>query len=844
MNLFDLQAKLTLDSSEYEKGLDGAESKAKSSGLGDFFGKLGKAGAAAMGAATAAVSALGKKAVESYANYEQLVGGIETLFGTQGMSLEEYAKKQGKTVDEVKDQYDMLAYTQKAVLWDADQAWKTSGMSANEYMETVAGFAAALKQSTDTIEDAGEAANIAIRDMSDNASKMGTSMESIKSAYAGFAKQNYTMLDNLKLGYGGTKTEMERLLKDAQEISGVEYDISNLADVYDAIHVIQTELGITGTTAQEAMFTIEGSASATKAAWENVITAIGRGEGLSDALEGLTTAIFGDENGGGLLNNLIPRIQTTMESIGEFITTTAPLIADKIPALIEAILPSVLSAGASLVSSLGQALLDNLPWLLEMATDLITSLVTSMSETLPTLLPQIMDAIIQIAMALTEPSNIAAFISAGVQLFTAIILALPEIITKIVSAIPEIISNILQGFKDAWPDIKEAGIQIFTKVKDGLESVKEKISGVVESVKENMADKFSKIKENAEDKFNNMRDNLTNIFNNIKDNIADAWQKVYEIPTVKAIFDWISETFNNVKNTLAGIWDGIRQYAESAWELIKTTILAPVLLLIDLVTGDMTKFKEDLVNIWTKIKESAEKLWEGLKKIVSSLVDGLVKQLKANFELLKSLVTNIFTGIKNKAVEIWTNIKNSVITAASNLFNGVKDWFSKLPGLISEKFNEAVEFIKNLPSQAWTWGKDLLESFISGISSKIQAVKDMVSNVANTVRDFIGFSEPKKGPLSNFHTFAPDMMNLFIKGIRDNEDALQNAVAGAFDFEELIKSPVVDAQYSSDSVSGSGVRGANYYTINVNQPVSTPADMLREIRTEAQYGLMIGESLA
>jgi len=820
MNLFDLQAKLTLDSSEYEKGLDGAESKAKSSGLGDFFGKLGKAGAATMGAATAAVSAFGKKAVESYAKYEQLEGGVKKLYGDAADKLMEFA----------------------------NAAYKTAGMSANKYMETATSFSAALVNSLGgDFDKAASMTDVAMQAMSDNVNTFGSSMESVENAFKGFSKQNYTMLDNLKLGYGGTKSEMERLLRDAEEYGGLvsgSFDVENFADVVQAIQLVQEKLQVAGTTNNEAMTTIEGSATATKAAWENVITAIGRGEGLSDALEGLASAVFGGENGGGLLNNLIPRIQTTMESIGEFITTTAPLIADKIPALIEAILPSVLSAGASLVSSLGQALLDNLPWLLEMATNLITSLVTSMSETLPTLLPQIMDAIIQIAMALTEPSNIAAFISAGVQLFTAIILALPEIITKIVSAIPEIIGNILQGFKDAWPSIKEAGIQIFTKVKDGLESVKEKISGVVESVKENMADKFSKIKENAEDKFNNMRDNLTNIFNNIKDNISDAWQKVYEIPTVKAIFDWISETFNNVKDTLANIWDGIRQYAESAWELIKTTILAPVLLLIDLVTGDMTKFKEDLVNIWTKIKESAEKLWEGLKKIVSSLVDGLVKQLKTNFELLKNLVTNIFTGIKNKAVEIWTNIKNSVVTAATNLVNGVKEWISKLPGLITEKFNEAVEFIKNLPSQAWTWGKDLLENFISGISSKIQAVKDMVSNVANTVRDFIGFSEPKKGPLSNFHTFAPDMMNLFIKGIRDNEDALQNAVAGAFDFEELIKSPVVDAQYSSDSVSGSGVRGANYYTINVNQPVSTPADMLREIRTEAQYGLMIGESLA
>lgn len=823
MNLFDLQAKLTLDTSEYDKGLDGAEKKTS------VFGDVLKANLVGKGieVAVKGMANLGKatvdmvsRSVKAYANYEQLVGGVEKLYGEAAESLQAFA----------------------------NQAYKTSGMSANQYMETATSFSAALVNSLGgDVQTAANMTDVAMRAMSDNVNTFGSSMESVENAFKGFSKQNFTMLDNLKLGYGGTKEEMERLLRDAEKYEGyVEgaLDVNNFADIIDAIQIVQEHLNVAGTTNREAMSTIEGSATATKAAWENVITAIGRGEGLSDALNGLTTSIFGDENGGGLLNNLIPRIQTTMESIGEFISTSAPLIADKIPALIEAILPSVLSAGASLVSALGQTLLDNLPWLLEMGTNLITSLMTSMAETVPTLLPQITDAIIQIAMALTEPSNISAFISAGVQLFTAIILALPEIITKIVKAIPEIISNILQGFKDAWPSIKEAGVQIFTKVKDGLASVKEKISGVVESVKENMAEKFSKIKENAEDKFNTMRDNLTNIFNNIKDNISDAWQKVYEIPTVKAIFDWISETFNNVKDTLANIWDGIRQYAEGAWELIKTTILAPVLLLIDLITGDTEKFKEDLANIWNKIKESASKIWEGLKKAVTSIVDGFVKQVKTNIEGFGKILKTLWDGIKNKAVEIWTNLKNKVITTASNLISGVKEWIQKLPGMIQEKFTEAVEFIKNLPSKALSWGKDMIDNFISGITSKIQAVKDAVGNVAGAVRDFIGFSEPEKGPLSNFHTFAPDMMSLFIKGIEDNEKRLTDAVAGAFDFENLITAPTIGASNNGVSAANVGGRGNNYYTINVNQPVSTPADMLREIRTEAQYGLMIGEALA
>ncbi|MEI3212140.1 MAG: hypothetical protein V8S42_07400 [Lachnospiraceae bacterium] len=174
-------------------------------------------------------------------------------------------------MSEVSDEFDSLMQAQSLALENANNAYATAGMSANEYMETITGFAAALKQSTSSEKEAAEAGNQAVIDMSDNANKMGTSMEAIQNAYQGFAKQNYTMLDNLKLGYGGTKSEMERLLADASELSGIEDNIDSLKDVYSAIHVIQDELGITGTTAKEAATTIEGSANSMRAAWNNFL---------------------------------------------------------------------------------------------------------------------------------------------------------------------------------------------------------------------------------------------------------------------------------------------------------------------------------------------------------------------------------------------------------------------------------------------------------------------------------------------------------------------------------------------------------------------------------------------
>ena len=208
---------------------------------------------------------------------------LDVFFGNENKNLldvsdfdvqaeKEKLQKLSKDVDKVKKEYETLSKAQEIALNNANNAYKTAGMSATEYMETVTGFAASLKQSTKDEVEAAKVANTAVIDMSDNANKMGTSMELIQNAYQGFAKQNYTMLDNLKLGYGGTKTEMERLLKDAQKISGIEYDINNLSDVYNAIHVIQGELGITGTTAKEASETLQGSFASMKASWNNFLS--------------------------------------------------------------------------------------------------------------------------------------------------------------------------------------------------------------------------------------------------------------------------------------------------------------------------------------------------------------------------------------------------------------------------------------------------------------------------------------------------------------------------------------------------------------------------------------------
>ena len=311
-------------STGFEKTISGLKSMAST--LGKVAVSAGKVLAKGLGLAAAGVGAVVGKSVMNFADYEQLIGGVDTLFKGSSGTVQKYA----------------------------DNAYKTAGLSANAYMETVTSFSASLIQSLggDTAK-AAEYANVAITDMSDNANKMGTDMGSIQDAYQGFAKQNYTMLDNLKLGYGGTKTEMQRLLKDAQKISGVKYDLSSYADVVQAIHVIQENMGIAGTTSKEASETISGSFASMKSAWDNTLTSlVVGGDSFDRCVENLVDSAktFG--------KNIMPAITKALEGVGSLIEELAPIIEKELPGIIDSLLPPLIQAATSLIKGLIVALPD------------------------------------------------------------------------------------------------------------------------------------------------------------------------------------------------------------------------------------------------------------------------------------------------------------------------------------------------------------------------------------------------------------------------------------------------------------------------------------------------------
>ena len=471
------------------------KSKERFSKLGSVLKGVGVAMGAVVTAAAATAVKLGKEVVNAYADYEQLVGGVDTLFKGSSQKLQSYASN----------------------------AYKTAGLSANDYMDTVTGFSASLIQSLGGDTDKSvKYADMAITDMADNANKMGTDMSLIQNAYQGFAKQNYTMLDNLKLGYGGTKEEMQRLLSDAEKISGVKYDISSYADVVDAIHVMQESMDIAGTTAKEAEGTISGSVNALKSSVTNLVVGFGDANADLDVLcENVVTAFQTVlENISPIVENLIsalPTVITTLlESAGEMLPTVLETLAELFAQVLEGLLqllPQLIPVAVSALLTITNAIVENLPLLIESATLLVATLVQGLADVLPTLIPTAVNAVMTIVQGLLDslPSildaglklvsalaqgildalpdlisklpqiimgivtfllnSIPQIIQTGIKLLTSLVSALPDIITAIVKAIPQIINGIINAVINSIPQIIQAGIDLLISLVKALPTI-------------------------------------------------------------------------------------------------------------------------------------------------------------------------------------------------------------------------------------------------------------------------------------------------------------------------------------------------------------------------------------
>lgn len=532
--MFDLYAKITLDTSGYENGLDNASGKA--SGFADKLksglATAAKVGAAALTAAATGMAALTKASIDQYAEYEQLVGGVDTLFKTASDKVQEYAAN----------------------------AYKTAGMSANEYMDTVTSFSASLLQSLggDT-EKAAQKADQAITDMADNANKMGTGMEMIQNAYQGFAKQNYTMLDNLKLGYGGTKEEMERLLADAEKLSGQKFDISSYSDIVDAIHVVQTEMGITGTTAKEAASTIQGSVSAAKSAWSNLITGIAADNADLDTLIG--NFVSSVETAAG---NIIPRVSVMLGGISQLVTSASTTIIPMVITTITDNLPALLQAAVALVGALGQGIIDSLPAITQAAIDILFFLANGLIENLPTLIDGIVQVTLKIVQMLTSPDFLTQLIETAILLIMTLAQGLIDAIPQLIAAVPMIIGNLLAAIIVELPNIIQMGIDLLFALIDGIiKCIPELVAAVptlIIAFVNGIVNNLDKIILAAPQIIVSL---ITGIIGAIPELIAAVPRVIAAIADTIRNYDWGGIGRNIVqglKDGIAGMWDNIKDW--------------------------------------------------------------------------------------------------------------------------------------------------------------------------------------------------------------------------------------------------------------------------------------------
>lgn len=447
------------------KGISGSISKVLDGEAGSAGDSAGETlGSNLVGKLKAIITAAGigefvKSAVSEGADYEQAVGGMETLYKDSSATMIKYA----------------------------NEAFKTAQLSANDYMETATQFSASLLSSLggDT-EQAAEAANTAIIDMADNANKMGTSMQSIQDAYKGFAKQNYTMLDNLSLGYGGTKTEMERLLADAQKISGVEYNIDNLNDVYSAIHVIQQEMGITGTSALEAGTTVSGAVATMQSAWSNLLAQMTSSEGgdVKGAVQNLITSIFGDgsDTNLGVLGTVIPSIARLAESIG-------PALITAITASFESISTLVGEGGIQTVVEYINGIMSNLANVAVTGMEMLTRLYTGVLSALPKIITGAGQVILAFANGILN--NLPQVLAKGAQMITSIISGISQNLPKITAAAGQVIGKLLSTIVNHLPQILAQGVAITVKIAAGLIQALPSIISAVVSLVANIVSGFA-----------------------------------------------------------------------------------------------------------------------------------------------------------------------------------------------------------------------------------------------------------------------------------------------------------------------------------------------------------------
>ena len=779
----------SLDTGGLQSGMGKVASVAQQA-LGVFTGQM-------MTRAVDALANLGKSALDSVGQLEQNVGGVETLFGDAA----------------------------DAVIASADRAYQTAGMSANDYMSTVTSFSASLLQSLGgNTEEAAKVADMAIIDMADNANKMGTSMDMIQNAYQGFAKQNYTMLDNLKLGYGGTKTEMERLLADAEKLTGVKYDINNLNDVYQAIHAVQEEMGITGTTAKEAASTLEGSMASAKAAWDNFMNGSGDADQLADAFATAADNIVKN------LAEIIPRFAETLPALG------GAIIA-QIPGLVAAIVPAVLSAGQSVLKQLQDAVLDfdfagtadkvvrmitgfiegdGLGSLLDTLVTIFTGIVNGISSMLPSLLPALIELISYVVTSLLD--QLPAILDCALELILGLAQGILAALPVLIEALPEVISSIVEFLISAVPQIIDAGIELLMALVDALPVI---IDALVDALPQIIRATVTALIAAAPQIAKAGIKLLGALIEAIPVIVVELAEAVPDI--VAAIIDVLAELPGLIGEVFAEIVTDLVEWGQqmlSNASMAMSNMLSQVSGIIQELPG----------KIWTHLVNAVNKVIAWGQQMVSNAstaASNMLSKVSSTLQQLPGRVWDYLSQAAQKVVTWGTQLAQKGAAAATQLFNSIVNGLSSLPSKMAEIGSNIVSGIWNGISSGWNW------------------LTNKVSNLANSLldaaKDALGINSPSK-------EFADKVGRWIMPGVGKGLDksmpaTLKDMKAKAGELVSAMRAEMSASvgQLSVGASHAAGLRmagaGTTVYNDNrmeqsntYNVPVATPSEVAKKQR--------------
>lgn len=709
----------------------GAEVATAGDKLGESLGSKIKS----LAVKTLAAAGIGKAisaSIHQGGELEQSLGGVETLFKDSADKVKAYAK----------------------------EAYKTTGVSANEYMQNVTSFAAALVSSLGGDTDkASKIANQAMIDMGDNANKMGTNMQDIQNAYQGFAKQNYTMLDNLKLGYGGTKKEMARLLEDAQKISGIEYDIDNLGDVYEAIHVIQQELGITGTTAKEAEETLQGSFSAMKASFVDVLGNLALGENIKPSLDNLadTTATF-------LFANFIPMFVRILSNLPggliSFITSAAPIFKEQGLILITSLVQGIKSGKDGFIAGF-KGVLDGLitfisveiPNIISQIANFIVSsfpqfelviseLLSNIAGLLGQYLPQFIDTVGELITALIEfiAENLPKFIESGVSIVGNLIMGLVMMIPKIIESMANLVISVVKAIGDNLPKFLEKGVEIISNIIKGivdnlpaiLQAIGDIITNLLDKLKENLPKFFEKgweiIKHLARALIEKMPEIVDSMSRVIGSLISFIVQKLPE---------FISKGASIIASLIGGIIKSIPQILKAIADVLIALIRATAQKMPDFVKGGANLI-ESMVR---GVLSLAGNLIDAICQLIVKMISRIGQSGKDFFTSGSNLIVNLVNGVLNNVNAVYNagvSIINGLFEGLQSAWQGVMDFVGGIGNWIAQH-KGPISYDRKLLIPA---GLAIMGGLDEGLRDRFKDVKDTIFDINSDIEDELGNVNP------------------------------------------------------------------------------------------------------